>query len=257
MAPAQSAPHGPAHIVDLFWRTTAPPRRGPRGSLSVERIVQTAVDIADAEGLDAVSMRRVAEGLGVTTMSLYRYVPGKDDLCELMLDHASGVPDTTHWPEGWRPRLETFARDMRALFRRRPWTLDVPVSGPPMGPNALAWMESALAALDGTGLSGGDRVTVLSVVGGFARHDAMLELSMSRAMPRTGVSPQDWGRAYGEALNRAIADGRYPTLAGIVQAGAFNGPGTLDDDFAAGLQVVLDGVAALIARRSAGSAGPD
>lgn len=249
MAAAQPPSRDPERTLDLLWGTREAPRRGPRGSLSVGRIVEKAVEIADADGLEAVTMRRVAEQLDVTTMSLYRYVPGKDDLCELMSDHASPPPETGDWPEEWRPRLHAYAQAMRDLYRARPWMLDISISGPPLGPNTLAWTEVGLAALDGSGLSEQDMVTALSLISGYVRYDAILELGLVRAEPRTGVTPEQWGAAYSQALGRVVKDSRFPTLARIVQKETFSGAGSLDDDFEAGLHCVLEGVAALMRGR--------
>ncbi|MQS09091.1 TetR/AcrR family transcriptional regulator [Streptomyces alkaliphilus] len=249
---------GPAHTLDLLWGTVRPGRRGPRGGLSVEAVVRAAMDLADTEGLAAVSMRRVAESLDVTTMSLYRYVPGKDDLCDLMLDAASGTPETADWPDDWRGALEHLARDMRALFRRRPWVLEIPLSGPPLGPNNLAWMEAGLAAMRDTALDTGERIRLLMLLTGHVRSEGQRDLSMERAGARTGVAPREWGRVYGEMLGRVLADERFPTLARHVREGMFDSPPNADpeEDFEAGLALLLDGVEAILARRAAAGDDP-
>ncbi|MDT0346825.1 TetR/AcrR family transcriptional regulator [Streptomyces litchfieldiae] len=237
-------------MVDLLWRTHRPGTRGPRGSLSVDRIVAAAIEIADAEGLGGVSMRKVAERLGVTTMSLYRYVPRKDDLLDLMFEAASGQPDTTDWPDDWRGRLTAYASGCRKLFLRRPWMLDIGISGPPMGPNNLMWMEVVLASLVDTGLDEGDMVGVLMILSGYAMNEARQEVSMRRAAPLTGVTYEEWGEVYGKMLARVVDDGRYPTVARVVRSGAFDaGSGNADEDFAYGVGFILDGVAALIRER--------
>ncbi|WP_326597033.1 TetR/AcrR family transcriptional regulator [Streptomyces sp. NBC_01803] len=238
--------------VDLLWRTKAPGSRGPRGSLTLDGIVATAVEIADADGIAAVSMRKVAERLGVTTMSLYRYVPGKDDLLDLMFEMASGRPDTTTWPEGWRARLTAYAHACRALFLHRPWMLDIPISGPPMGPNNLAWMEAVLASLNDTGLREDDMLGVLMLLTGYVMNEARQEVAMTRAAPRTGVSYSEWDAVYARLLTRVTsADDSYPTLSRMVRAGALGPTGTTaDDNFAYGVKFILDGVEALIHTRS-------
>jgi AcrR family transcriptional regulator len=240
----------PEQTLALLWRTKQPGSRGPRGSLSLDRIVRTAVDIADAEGIAGVSMRKVAERLGVTTMSLYRYVPGKDDLLELMFDMASGRPEAADWPEDWRGGLTAYGNAMWHVLRSRPWMLDIPLNGPPMGPNNLMWMEAALAAMDDTGLPSGEKVGVLMILSGYVMNEARMEISMARAAPSTGVSYEEWGRVYGEMLAKVVADGRFPTLARVVADGAFDdersGP---EEDFAYGLNFLLDGVDALIRTR--------
>jgi AcrR family transcriptional regulator len=243
----------PEQTLALLWRTKQPGSRGPRGSLSLDRIIRTAVEIADEEGIAGVSMRKVAERLGVTTMSLYRYVPGKDDLLDLMFDMASGRPDTTDWPEDWRGGLAAYGRATWNVLRSRPWMLDIPLTGPPMGPNNLAWMEAALSTIDDTGLDGGEMIGVLIILSGYALNEARQEVSMVRAAPRTGVSYEEWGRVYGEMLGKVVTDGRYPTLARIVAEGAFGDERSgAEEDFDYGLNFLLDGVEALIHARREG-----
>ncbi|MDB1087180.1 TetR/AcrR family transcriptional regulator [Streptomyces sp. ACA25] len=250
MAAERSGRRDMEEMLALLWRTGQPGSRGPRGTLSVDRIVTAAVDIADADGIAGVSMRRVAERLGVTTMALYRHVPGKDDLLDLMFEAAGGLPDTEKWPEPWRPRLEAFARSFRDRLRARPWMLDIPISGPPMGPNNLAWMEAALAAMAGTGLSEDDKMGVLTLLSGYAHNEARQELSIARAAPRTGLGYEEWGPAYGTLLARIVSDGRYPALSRLVRAGVFDSAAAdPDDDFEHGLAFLLDGVEALIHNR--------
>jgi AcrR family transcriptional regulator len=254
MPTERSAGRNPDYLLDLLWRTTAPPRRGPRGALTVDGIVAAAVRIADEAGLEAVSMRRVAQELGVTTMSLYRYVPGKDDLVDLMFEQGTTPPDTGTWPDDWRGRLEHYARATRGLLLRRPWMLDVPISTPPMGPNNLAWMEAALVSMAGTGLTEGDMMGVLTILSGYVLQQSQQELAMRRAMPRTGVSYEEWGHAYARMLQRVVGEGGHPTLARVIHAGVFEEENqSADDDFAYGLAFILDSVAALIARRAAES----
>ncbi|MGP3967946.1 TetR/AcrR family transcriptional regulator [Streptomyces sp. 6N223] len=244
----------PEQTLALLWRTKQPGSRGPRGSLSLDRIVRTAIEIADAEGIAGVSMRKVAERLGVTTMSLYRYVPGKDDLLDLMFDMASGRPDTSDWPDDWRGGLTAYAHATWHVLRAKPWMLDIPLNGPPMGPNNLGWMEAALATMDDTGLPGEEMVGVLMILSGYVLNEARQEVSLARAAPRTGVSYEEWGRVYGEMLSKAVADGRYPTLARIVAEGAFgDGRSGPEEDFDYGLRFLLDGVEALINARRSGA----
>ncbi|MGP4113969.1 TetR/AcrR family transcriptional regulator [Streptomyces sp. 4N509B] len=234
----------------LLWRTKQPGRRGPRGSLTLDQIVGTAIDIANAEGVAGVSMRKVAERLGVTTMSLYRYVPGKDDLLDLMFDMAAGLPDTSDWPSDWRGALAAYARAMRELLRSRSWMLDIPLNGPPMGPNDLAWMEAGLAPLADGGLTEGEMVGVLMLLTGYVMNEVRQEVSMTRAAPQTGVTYEEWGRVYNAMLAKVVADGQHPTLARLVAAGAFeDDPAGPDADFEYGLSFLLDGIEALVRER--------
>ncbi|SFC12447.1 TetR/AcrR family transcriptional regulator [Streptomyces aidingensis] len=247
-----AARRGPEHTLELLWRTRQPGSRGPRGSLTLDEIVRTAMEIADAEGIAGLSMRKVAERFGLTTMSLYRYVPGKDELLELMFDAAAGQPDTARWPEDWRGGLAAFARGSRAVLLARPWTMDIPISGPPMGPNNLAWMEAGLSRMNGTPLTEEDMVGVLMILSGYVLGQTRLERSMDQAFDRTGVSYEEAGRVYGRLMTEVVRDGRFPTLARIIRAGVFeSGQQDAEDDFAYGLDFVLDGVAVMIRDREA------
>ncbi|MDT0270414.1 TetR/AcrR family transcriptional regulator [Streptomyces sp. DSM 44915] len=239
----------PQYLLDLLWRTRAAGTRGPRGSLSVDQVVGEAVRIADAEGVGAVSMRRIAQALGVTTMTLYRYVPSKDDLLDLMFHMGSGPPDTTDWPADWRGALRCWGRQMREMVVGRPWMLDIPIGAPPFGPNNLAWMEAALAAMDETPLNEGDMMEVLMILTSFVLGSTRQEVSMTRASERTGVSYEEWGRAYGRMLPKIMGDGRYPTLAKVTATGVFENENSPADDFDQSLEFLLNSVAALIRRR--------
>jgi AcrR family transcriptional regulator len=246
----------PQRTLELLWGAAAPGSRGPRPSLTLTRIIDTAVAIADAEGLPAVSMRRVAEELGVTTMSLYRYVPNKDALLELMLDAAGGTPPEPLTPGApWRAGLERWARAIKEVYRERPWLLHVPITGPPMGPNNLAWMESALAALDGSGLTYDDMLYVLLLVTVYVRGESQLGFGLAQAEERTGVSAQERDGVYAQMMRALVSSGRYPTLARIAASGVFElAEEDPDAEFEFGLGRILDGVDALVhVRRADGS----
>ena len=238
---------------ELLWGLREQPTRGPKPSLSVEQIVQAAIEVADADGLDAVSMRRVAEKLGVTTMSLYRYVPSKNDLLELMLDTiAAPGPDLSKMPEHWRAALHWWARQNLEAFRRHPWLVQFPFSHPPFGPNNIRWMEAALRAMEGSGLTPEDMIWLLILLSGYVRTEAAQELALIEGARVTGVEPQEWGRVYGEMLRKIVADGDHPALARVVSAGVFDAPDQgPDEDFEYGLTFILNGVEAMISNRAA------
>ncbi|WP_129669607.1 TetR/AcrR family transcriptional regulator [Phytoactinopolyspora endophytica] len=268
---ADHSPAGePARMLELLWGTASPPSRGPKPALSLAKIVDAAVQIADAEGLAALSMRRVAEELGFTTMSLYRYVSGKEDLLELMQDAAAAPPpdvDLDSMPDDWRGAARWWATHNIEMFRRHPWFMDIPLSGPPMGPNQVRWMDRLLGALAGTGLSPGEKMGVLTLLSTWALSAGRLELSIMEGASRTGVEPDDWDPLYGQLLSKVVEAEEFPALAEILTAGIFSGPepdgdegNTADqpgdpegaefsDDLTFGLEVILDGVEALIARR--------
>ncbi|MEV4175912.1 TetR/AcrR family transcriptional regulator [Nonomuraea sp. NPDC049709] len=166
----------PARTLALLWRTAEPVGRRGKSELSVGRIARAAIEVADEEGLDALSMRRVAERLGVGTMSLYTYVPGKAELFDVMLDLVYGEAHRSGTGGGWRARLARIARENRELHLRHPWLLRVATSRPALGPNALAKYDHELRAIDGIGLTDLEMDAVLTLINGLvhgmAGHDA-------------------------------------------------------------------------------------
>lgn len=255
MSADQPTSRSPARMLELLWDTATPPSRGPKPALSVGRIVQTAVAVADAEGLAAVSMRRVADELGFTTMSLYRYVPSKDDLLELMQDAAAAPPpdaDFDAMPSGWREATRWWARQTMQMYRRHPWFLEIPLSRPPMGPNHVRWMDAFLRPYLDTGLHPGELMGILQLVSTYTLSAGRIELNLEQASPQTGLAPHEWEPVYGELLAKVIDPAQLPALSQIVHDGGLLTEGnTPDADVEFGLEIILDGVEALIARRAA------
>src|SRR5690606_22499226 len=142
------------NLIELLWRRApAAPRRGPRKGLTVDAVVEAAIAIADAEGLEAVTMRRVAQSLGVAPMTLYTYVPAKAELIVLMLDALyAATPRTETDRRAWRERLAALARDNYAMYRAHPWAAAAAQNRPPLGPGQCAKYEHELRAFEGTGL---------------------------------------------------------------------------------------------------------
>lgn len=234
--------------LKLLWGTTEPPKRGPKPSMSVRQIVDTAVKVADAEGLSAVSMHRVAKELGVTAMSLYRYIPGKDDLLELMFDASVGAPPKLTG-ENWRDDLRDVAWAQKRMYRARPWALELPITGPPMGPNNLAWMNITFEALSPTGVSEVDKLYVLLLISIYVRGESQLALGITQAEQRTGISEADRDRVYAELMQKIAHDDRFPALRKLGSIWADDdSEQDPDDDFEFGLQRILDGVEVLITR---------
>ncbi|MGZ3676831.1 MAG: TetR/AcrR family transcriptional regulator [Ktedonobacterales bacterium] len=231
-----------ARSIELLWGEKGEPSRGPKPGLSVRQIVQAAIEIANAEGLEAVSMQRVARACGVTTMALYRYVPGKADLVALMIDMGIGEPPALDKVAGgWRPQLEEWARLIWAAFHRGPWSLEVTASARLMGPNELGWFEAAVGALSGTGLSGAEAVDAVLVVLNHVR--SMAQYSLERARRQRGSSGERWGTMLAGVL-RKHGD-RFPALTAAMAAGALSP--SESDALEYGLGLVLDGIAMRIA----------
>jgi AcrR family transcriptional regulator len=220
--------------LDRLW---SPPREQTRrrGGLSVDRIVAAAIELADADGLEAVSMARVAERLGYTAMALYRHVSGKDELLVLMQDAAVGPPPPFDESQGWREQLDRWCADLLAIFERHPWWLYIPISPPPPTPNQMAWLERGLRAFEDTNLAEGDKAAVMLMLNGLVTWEARLTAELA-------AEPQ---RVYAQVARTLVDDQRFPALGRAVSAGIFEDQ-SRDTDFAFSLKTVLDGVERLI-----------
>lgn len=231
--------------VALAWGLRDRGTRGPKPALTLERIAQAGIELADRDGLDAVSMARLAAELDAGTMSLYRYVTSKEELLALMVDTGLGPPDVP--PEvrraGWRTGLQWWATSVRDAYRSHPWTLKVPITAPPLGPNNVAWMEAALDAMAETPLNEPEKVSTLLLISGFVRNDATLSSDIAAARQATPPS-----QTYGTILAQLVDPTRFPAVCRAIASGTFDDDDAndLDTDFDYGLQRILDGVNALI-----------
>ena len=231
--------------VALAWGVAADPQRGPKREMSVERIVEAAVEIADAEGLGAVSMAAVAAKLGFTPMSLYRYVSAKDDLVLLMQEEATGAPsDATRTAGGWRERLEALYREQLQHYLRHPWVLDIPISGVPATPNSAAWMDAGLSALAETNLSYDERLAVMLLVTGTAHWAGSVLAGYARVEREQGIDGDAITRNEDALFRTLITEDAYPHLRAAIESGVFLEE---SDPFSFALERGLDGVAAYIA----------
>lgn len=240
-------PTGLTPALELLWGLRERPRRGPKPGLSLERIVAAAIDIADVEGIGAVSMGRVAGDLGFSTMSLYRYVATKDDLLVLMASAAVDDPPDLVPATGddWRAGLALWTRANLEYLVRRPWIMQVAITGPPIAPKQLAWMESALAVLARTPLLPAEQIGVLQLLLVYALGEARLAVDLMAAA-QAGTAPVEYGRM----LDRLTDAERHPALRALVADGVFDaGTDYGDEDVAFGLDRVLDGVGLLIEAR--------
>lgn len=234
-----------AGTVELLWGPRPQPTRGPKPALSIERIAQAAIAVADAEGLAAVSMQRVAAELGVTKMALYRYVPGKAELIALMVDTAGDLPPLLDGEaDGWRAQLGHWARRLLAVFRRHPWLLEATVGARILGPHELGWLEQAVAALDGTGLDGGERMDAVVVILGHVR--TIAQQTQAPPGPPQDHPEQQLGTILAELL--ATHGDRYPAVTAALASASR--PGSPDDALEFGLDRIFDGLGVLIAQRS-------
>lgn len=225
--------------LSVLWPEDGPRKRGPRPKFTLEEVVGAAIDVADAEGLDAVTMQRVADELGAAKMALYRYVPGKSELTALMLDQAVGAPVECQGSSGWRPQLRCWGLALHDRMAARPWSLDLTVGRRTPGPRELDWFEQGVAALEGTPLHGSEALDVLALISNHVRGSVA-----------QGAAVADPESALAERLGPVLAAraDRYPhTVAAFVAAGE---SGQRDGALHFGLDRILDGVAALIEERS-------
>ncbi|HEU4946664.1 MAG TPA: TetR/AcrR family transcriptional regulator [Kribbella sp.] len=239
-------------VLQLLWGIDEPNRPGPKPGLSITGIGAAAVRIADAHGLGAVSMSKVAAELGFTTMSLYRYVSSKDDLYVVMVEEAFGRPELGDLggEAGWRERITAWATAVRDAIRRHPWILQVPISEPPLSPKQLEWMEAGLRAFEGTALTEQDRLSSMVLVNIYVRGVTQLTMNMFSSQAAANLTGQEADLIYARRLARLADPDRFPMVAGAVLSGALEDDSDFGtDEFLFGLRTVLDGVATLIHRR--------
>ncbi|GEK79676.1 TetR/AcrR family transcriptional regulator [Agrococcus baldri] len=235
-------PDSPAlpHAHAVTWGVAALPHRGPKRELSTERIVEAAIEIADADGLEAVSMGRVAASLGAAPMSLYRYVTGKDGLLLLMYDAASEVV-VPGAGSTWRERLREWAMFVRASYDAHPWLADLPPSSIPTTPNRLAILEAGLAAIEDVDEPYDAKLPTLLLLLGYI------------GLYAKASSNADVDDAVRRALPELVTDERFPLLAPAVRAGVFELRDTdRDVGFGFGLSRLLDGIERWLERKADG-----
>jgi AcrR family transcriptional regulator len=238
-----------AGTIELLWALRQPPTRGPKPTLTIEGIARVAVEIADADGLGAVSMQRVARQLGVTKMALYRYLTGKGELLAVMIERAVGdPPDLDRVRGGWRGKLQAWAQAMWATWDRHPWLPGATTGDRVLGPRELGWTECAVGALAGSGLAGRERLDAVLALSGHIRN--------TRSMATAGTQPWTTGRQV--ALLRQHGD-RFPALTAAVPAAGDPSPHRSDHAREFGLARILDGLGLLIAERTttAGRSAPE
>ncbi|TDD59831.1 TetR/AcrR family transcriptional regulator [Kribbella antibiotica] len=232
-------------VLEQLWGLEGPARPGPKPTFQLRDIGAAAVELADAGGLPAVSMSKVASALGFTTMSLYRYVDAKDDLYTVMLEHAFGEAPILYG-DNWRRRMESWAEAFRDGLRAHPWILQVPVTEPPLSPNQLSWMESALQAFHDTPMTAGEKLSAMLLVNIYVRGAVQLSVHQFTKSPEESAAAD---RLYAERLRYLATEDRFPaTAAGL------HHPQELEidfdaDAFADGLETVLDGIQARIDKR--------
>jgi AcrR family transcriptional regulator len=256
---ARTGAGDPARTLQLLWRDPAAvPRHGPRQGLTIDQVVAAATALADAEGLDAVTMRRVAARLGVVPMTLYTYVPGKAELLDLMLDSAyAQMPRTATAGRPWRQRVAAVAAENRALFEAHPWAAAISAIRPPLGPGLIAKYEHELSALDGLSLDDVQMDAALTHLLAFVQAWARAAADARETRRASDMDDEQWWAANAPLLQRVLDPAAYPlatrvgTAAGTAHRAAYD-PGHAYDF---GLQTILDGLAVLIETRTGGDDG--
>jgi AcrR family transcriptional regulator len=248
--------------LDLLWGRRERGKRGPRPGLTVDAIVEVAVRVADAEGLEAISMARVAAELGFTTMSLYRYVASKDELLQLMFNaSALGAESVVIEGDTWRSRLLSWATIQRDMLDDHPWITKLPMPTPPLAPNSMHFVERALQALDGTGLADADKLRVIGLISSYTLSEARMANDAARAFEAAqaaAAAAEAAGETYEPPLTfdellRALVDKQtYPHLYDVAWSTSPAEPPTEREEFLAGINLILDGVQALIDRTTGG-----
>jgi AcrR family transcriptional regulator len=233
--------------VAAAWGVRERSQKGPKPALSLARIVDAGVRVADTEGIDAVIMGRVAASLDTAAMSLYRHVSSKDELIKLMVDAAWGDSPGPLLPgENWRDGLSRWAWAMRAALQRHPWAAHLPISGLPIMPREIAWFEDALACLAGTGLTEARKASVIMLLSGYVRNLAATEADIEAVVAASGRGVDEWMASYPRMLGQLTDPRRFPALTAFIAAGVFETADDPDDEFIFGLGRILDGVGVLI-----------
>ncbi|QJW35339.1 TetR/AcrR family transcriptional regulator [Cellulosimicrobium protaetiae] len=260
-------------VVARLWGRGTPPRRGPKPALSIEQVVRAAVDLADAEGLPAVSMARVAESLGYSSMALYRYVESKDELLALMADAAADVLEMpAHDEADWRAGLAAWTRAQIQGVLARPWYLDLPLTTAQVGPHRLRWIDRAFAILAPLDLTVDEKLQIVGLLAQHVLGEGRVQVETRRAAAEAVRAaqglPSDTPEAdldegaiaaanpyadYELVLTRLADPQTYPALTGALAAWTPSTPRPDDweSDIGFGLDILLDGIESFVAKRSA------
>lgn len=237
-----------APSLKLLWEGLPAPEKGPRPKLSLDQIIVAAIELADSHGVEALSMRALAKELGVGTMSLYRYVPSKTELLNLMLDSVTApqpqdLPSDEHH---WLQRLEALAWAERRVYLEHPWMLQANWTRPVMGPNSVGALEAYLEVLKGVPLSDQDKMNVISAVEAYVMGAVRQEVLWQNSAEESGMSDDQFWQYQLPAMESAMASGKYPRMASL---GEDTFDASWEESFITGLQIFLDGLEKYTARR--------
>jgi AcrR family transcriptional regulator len=242
----------PARSLALLWGSHSRPGRS---GLTLRAIVTAAIQLADTQGLDAVSMRHVADALEVGTMSLYTHVPGKAELVDLMVDTVYGqlyedVDAPARQPD-WREGLRFIAQRNWELYQKHPWLLQLVAQRPVLGPNGTLKYEAELRPLDGLGLTEVEMDSVLTLLLTHVEGTARAEFNARRAQQESGLTDYEWWAAAEPVLAQVLDPKRFPVASrvGETSSRAYRGLSDPAHALQFGLERILDGVALLVGQR--------
>lgn len=250
----------PARVLAMLWRHHRPAARPANGkpalgrppTLTLDAVISAAIELADTEGLATMSMGRVAKALGVGTMTLYTYVPSKDELLDLMIDQVYLVRELPRsgpeLPESWRDRVELYAAQTLAMYGRHDWLCEVSFIRPPIGPGMLDAREFLLAALSGIGLEPVQVDSAALAISTYVEGAAGIQADSARIERRTGQSNDAWWGERNDLWETYFDVERYPAMTALWHAGGFN-RNTAEaaaHSYRFGLDRLLDGIDALI-----------
>ncbi|WP_040205996.1 TetR/AcrR family transcriptional regulator [Neobacillus jeddahensis] len=233
--------------VALSWGLIKQSQRGPKRELSIQQIIDATIEIADKEGLSAVSMSRVASTLGFTAMSLYRYIPSKDDLLLLIQDAVCDIsPLAEEADSDWREKMRQYVKASIEIIQKHPWFIDIPISGVPIMPNQLKMVDRGLRTTRELPLNDFEKMSIVLLLSGYARSCGLIMKDMDRAV-QAGMKPSEFsGLAYSGALKELVTSDGFPDLYPVLMSGAYTeenqAANTVGDDFAFGLERILDGI---------------
>ncbi|HEX4305200.1 MAG TPA: TetR/AcrR family transcriptional regulator C-terminal domain-containing protein [Solirubrobacterales bacterium] len=238
-------------VPKVIWARPERSGRGPAPSLRRADIAAAAVRLADADGIEAVSMRALAGTLGVGATSLYRYVESKEEVIDLMVDHAFGIDFHFEPSDDPRANLARFARAMRSLLLAHPWMAVHGAGRPTLGPHVLAMIEAVLGSIDGLGLEIDAMLLAVGTIDAFVRGRVLDQLAEQEAIRRSGFTQEEWLERMEPWMAGILENERFPLVKRVViDARTPHDPDRIEMQFEGGLEQVLDGLLASVEPRS-------
>lgn len=244
--------------LDLLWRDkdeTPQPARGRKPKLTLDKVISTAVALADAEGQATASMSQIAKELGVGTMTLYTYVPGKTELLDLMVDSVLAEQDLPGpgdpRPDGWREQVRLYADRTLTVFRRHPWIRGMSMIRPVLGPGLMAGQEYLIAAVSDIGLAPRKAAAAANSIEVYVQANAALTAETAQVEQRTGQSTDAWWGQRSVFWEKYFDVDRHPAMTRMWESGGYDVDTceAADETFAFGLERMLDGIEALVTRK--------